>query len=198
RSKVKKSYGMSAFRRNVTGPADAGHFVQTRRRRKTVHFVFAIVWALASMPWSVPAEDLPGRISDGEFWQIVTDFSEAGGRFQLQFMSNEDSLQFVIPALKEGVRRDGVYIGVGTEQNFTYLAALPPKLAFVVDIRRDNMLEHLMYKALFELSTDRADFVSRLFSRKRPAGVDASSTAQALFDAFQPLEPDLTLYEENV
>ena len=113
----------------------------------------------------------PGRLSDAEFWQIVTDFSEAGGRFQLQYMSNEDSLQFVIPALKEKVDRDGVY-GIGfvrTEQNFTYIAALHPKLAFVVDIRRDNMLEHLMYKALFELSTDRADFVSRLFSRKRPA-----------------------------
>jgi hypothetical protein len=113
-------------------------------------------------------------------------------------MSNEDSLQFVIPALKEHVGRDGVYIGVGTEQNFTYLAALHPKLAFIVDIRRDNMLEHLMYKALFELSTDRADFVARLFSRKRPAGVNAGFTAQALFDAFQPLEPDSTLYEENV
>jgi hypothetical protein len=169
-----------------------------RHRRMTVHFVVAIVCALASVPWSAPAEELPGRISDGEFWQIVTDFSEAGGRFQLQYMSNEDSLQFVIPDLKENVRRDGVYIGVGTEQNFTYLAALHPKLAFVVDIRRDNMLEHLMYKALFELAADRADFVSRLFSRKRPVGVDASSSAQALFDAFQPLEPDSTLYEENV
>jgi hypothetical protein len=163
-----------------------------------VRFMLAIVTVLASLPWSARAADLPGRISDAEFWQMVTDFSEAGGRFQLQYMSNEDSLQFVIPALKETVRRDGVYIGVGTEQNFTYIAALHPKLAFIVDIRRDNMLEHLMYKALFELSTDRADFVSRLFSRKRPATVDANSSVQILFEAFQQVASDSALYEQTL
>jgi hypothetical protein len=169
-----------------------------RRRLIVVRFILAIVSVLASLPWSARAADLPGRLSDAEFWQIVTDFSEAGGRFQLQYMSNEDSLQFVIPALKEKVDRDGVYIGVGTEQNFTYIAALHPKLAFVVDIRRDNMLEHLMYKALFELSTDRADFVSQLFSRRRPANLDANASVQILFGAFQQVASDSALYEHTL
>jgi hypothetical protein len=169
-----------------------------RRRLIVVRFILAIVSVLASLPWSARAADLPGRINDAEFWQMVTDFSEAGGRFQLQYMSNEDSLQTVIPALKETVRRDGVYIGVGTEQNFTYIAALHPKLAFIVDIRRDNRLEHLMYKALFELSTDRSDFVSRLFSRKRPPTVDANSSVQILFDAFQQVESDSALCEQTL
>ena len=61
-------------------------------------------------------------------------------------------------------------MGVGPEQNFTYIAVTRPAIAFIVDIRRGNLDLHLMYKALFELSADRADFVSRLFSRKRPAG----------------------------
>jgi hypothetical protein len=160
-------------------------------------FMLALVTVLGSLPWSARAATLPDQISDAEFWQMVTDFSEAGGRFQLQYMSNEDSLQFVIPALKETVHRDGVYIGVGTEQNFTYIAALHSKLAFIIDIRRDNMLEHLIYKALFELSTDRADFVSRLFSRKRPAIVDANSSVQILFDAFQQVVSDSALYEQT-
>src|SRR5262249_15288538 len=112
--------------------------------------------------------------------------------------SNEDSSQFVIPALKGKTQRGGVYIGVGPEQNFTYIAAIQPRLAFVLDIRRDNMLELLMYKALFELSADRAEFVSRLFSRKRPAGVDANASAKALFDAFQSVEPDPQLYDANL
>src|SRR5262249_33769885 len=130
------------------------------------------------------AQGIPNGVSDQEFWRLVSEFSEPGGRFQAEFMSNEDSAQFVIPRLKTA-RQGGVYIGVGPEQNFTYTAALQPKLAFVVDIRRDNTIEHLMYKALFELSTDRADFLSRLFSRKRPAGLDATTTVESLFDAFR-------------
>jgi hypothetical protein len=144
------------------------------------------------------AETLHNTLSDQEFSQIVTSLSEPGGKFQAQVMSNEDSAQFVIPALKQAVRPGGVYIGVGTEQNFTYIAAIRPKLAFIIDIRRDNMLEHLMYKSLFELSSDRADFLSRLFSRKRPAGLDAQSSVNALFDAYQNVAPSLSIYNESL
>ena len=66
-----------------------------------------------------------------------------------------------------------VYLGVGPEQNFTYIAALKPAMVFIVDVRRGNLQLHLMYKALFELSADRADFVARLFSKERPAGLTA-------------------------
>src|SRR5262249_7056079 len=120
------------------------------------HLLAAITALLFISPIANAAE-LPASLSDQEFWRLVTDFSEAGGAFQREFMSNEDSVQFVIPALKQTTRRNGVYLGVGPEQNFTYIAALRPRIAFVVDIRRDNMIEHLMYKALFELATDRAD-----------------------------------------
>ena len=76
-----------------------------------------------------------------------------------------------------------VYLGVGPEQNFTYIAALKPKMAFIVDVRRGNLQLHLMYKALFELSSDRADFIFRLFSRKRPEGLGPKSTADEIFAA---------------
>ena len=75
-----------------------------------------------------------------------------------------------MPALTEAVPRAGVYLGVGPEQNFTYIAAIQPRLAFIIDIRRDNMIEHLMYKALFELSADRAEFISRLLLAKTAGG----------------------------
>ena len=168
-----------------------------RRRFLTLAFVSTLTSVLVFAASWAGAQNLPSAISDQDFWRMVTEFSEAGGVFQQEVMSNEDSSQFVIPALKETARRGGVYIGVGPEQNFTYAAAIQPKLAFVVDIRRDNMLEHLMYKALFERSIDRADFVSRLFSRPRPAGLDANSTVQALFDAYQTVESDAKLYNEN-
>jgi hypothetical protein len=41
-----------------------------------------------------------------------------------------------------------------------------------------------MYKALFELSADRAEFLSRLFSKRRPAGLGPASTVVDLFTAF--------------
>src|SRR5262245_17061595 len=147
---------------------------------------------------SASAADLPVSLNDQEFWRMVTEFSEAGGVFQAEYMSNEDSSQFVIPPLKETTRRGGVYIGVGPEQNFTYVASIQPRIAFVLDIRRDNMIEHLMYKALFELSQDRVVFVSRLFSRKRPQGLNGSSDVKALFDAFAPVETDPRLQDDNL
>ena len=84
---------------------------------------------------------------------------------------------------------DGVYIGVGPEQNFTYIAALRPTVAFIVDIRRQNALELLMYKALFETSDNRVDFVSQLFSRKPATAVEGGATAQELFKAYESGEP---------
>src|SRR4030095_3794093 len=112
------------------------------------------------------SDTLPARLSDKEFWKIITDFSEAGGYFRSDnFLSNEAGYQEVIPVLKKSVRSGGVYLGVGPEQNFTYVVGLDPKMAFIFDIRRQNMLEHLLYKALMEKSSDRAEFLSRLFSR---------------------------------
>jgi hypothetical protein len=169
------------------------------RRVLTFCSVFtAIVTTLSFAASTARAAELPNAITDEEFSRMVTELSEPGGVFQQEFMSNEDSAQFVIPALKETTRRGGVYIGVGPEQNFTYIAAIQPKLAFLVDIRRDNKIEHLMYKALFELSTDRADFLSRLFSRKRPSGLDTRSSVTVLCDAYQAVEADARLFDENL
>src|SRR6202035_445774 len=95
----------------------------------------------------------------------------------------------VVPELLQRTTPGGVYLGVGPEQNFTYIAALKPQLAFIPDIRRGNLDLQLMYKALFELSTDRAEFVSRLFSRKRPAELSPTSTADDLFSAFAKAAP---------
>jgi hypothetical protein len=159
------------------------------------HSVF--IAALLLLITCLNAETLPSILTDREFWHLVTTLSEPGGKFQAQVMSNEDSAQFVIPDLKQTIRPGGVYIGVGTEQNFTYIAAVQPKLAFIIDIRGDNMLEHLMYKSLFELCADRADFVSRLFSRKRPVGLNANSTVKALFDAYQTAEANSTIYDDT-
>jgi hypothetical protein len=108
-------------------------------------------------------------------------------------------MQRVIPDLNRTVRPGRAYLGVGPEQNFTYMAAIRPAMAFILDIRRGNLHLHLMYKALFELSVDRAEFVSRLFSLKRPPGLTTKSTVNEIFTAYNP--PQLRseeLYHQNV
>src|SRR5262245_50060367 len=126
-------------------------------RSRVFKFVYRIRLAIAvalfvyiSTTWS--AVELPVRLSDEAFWQLVTDFSEPDGRFPSDnFVSNELAIQRVLPDLTRERKAKGAYIGVGPEQNFTYIVALQPEIAFIVDIRRQNMIEHLMYKSLIEL-----------------------------------------------
>jgi hypothetical protein len=144
-------------------------------------------------------ETLPARLSDKAYWQLVTDLSEPGGSFRSDnFLSNENAFQTVIPDLKATLPPGGVYLGVGPEQNFTYVVGLRPRLAFIVDIRRGNLDLHLLYKALFELAETRADFVGLLFSRPQPPGLSARSTTKEIFDAYDPVSPSERLYTENM
>ena len=152
----------------------------------------------APAPAAQAPAKLPDRLSDAEFWKLIGDLSEPGGRFQSDnLLSNEVWLQYVIPELLDAAKPGRVYMGVGPEQNFTYIAALKPAMAIIVDVRRGNLQMHLMYKALFEMSADRPDFVSRLFSRKRPAGLTAASSVTEIFAAFATVAPDKELFEEN-
>ena len=104
----------------------------------------------------------------------------------------------MIPELKATLPTGGVYLGVGPEQNFTYIVALRPKLAFIVDIRRGNLLEQLLYKAFVEMSSTRAEFLSRLFARKRPADLPANAPVDVLFAAFAAAAPSEELFKENL
>jgi hypothetical protein len=141
------------------------------------------------------ADTLPAQYTDAEFWRMVTEFSEPGGDYQFEnFVSNEISYQEVLPELSRLAKQGGVYFGVASEQNFTYIDVVRPKVAFIFDVRRQNTLQLLMYKALFEMADNRADYVSFLFSRKRPAGLDTNSTAVALFQAYAEVKPDAELY----
>src|SRR5262245_36635834 len=146
--------------------------------------VLAVAGMLAAAPAARSTAEVPARLSDAEFWKIVQDFSEENGFFRSDnLLSNEIWIQTIVPGLVSALPAGGVYMGVGPEQNFTYIAALKPRMVFIVDVRRGNLHTQLMYKALFELSADRADFVSLLFSRKRPEGLTASSSVQDIFSA---------------
>jgi hypothetical protein len=152
-----------------------------------------------ALRWRGTAPDtLPSRLSDQEFWLLVESFSETDGTFPSDnLVSNERTFQHVVPALRQ-MKRGGVYLGVAPDQNFTYIIALEPAIAFILDIRRGNLRQHLLYKALFELSDSRAEFLSRLFSRPRPKDLNPKASAFELFSAFSRALPDEVLYQENL
>jgi len=170
----------------------------TTRRR--ILYVFASLFVLAlSLPGLRAADSLPTQLTDQEFWKLSSDFSESDGFFRSDnLLSNEVWMQRVIPELLSNIKTPSVYMGVGPEQNFTYITSLRPKMVFIVDVRRGNLDLQLMYKAVFELSADRADFVGRLFSKKRPAGLEKNSPALDIFNAYRGVETSEELYKENL
>ena len=144
------------------------------------------------------AASAPKELTDEQFWNLSKELSEQDGVFRSDnLLSNETSFQYIIPNLLKTAKQGRVYLGVGPEQNFTYIAALKPAMAFIIDIRHGNLDVHLMYKALFELSKDRADFVSHLFSRKRPNGLTEKSSVSDIFNAFMAAEGSKEIYEAN-
>ncbi len=131
------------------------------------------------------AKELPAKLSDQDFWKLSEELSEPGGTFRSDnLLSNELGFPSVIGDLVSRTKPGGVYMGVGPEQNFHYIVAIKPKMVFITDIRRGNLHLQLMYKALFELSADRAEFVSRLFSKPKAAGLDAKSSVTELMNAY--------------
>ena len=59
----------------------------------------------------------------------------------------------------------GVYIGVGPDQNFSYIAGIQPAISFIIDYRRENLLLHHLFRALFLISGSREEYLTMLFSR---------------------------------
>jgi hypothetical protein len=112
------------------------------------------------------------RLSDESFAALVARLSEPGGYFDSDnIISNEASYLQVASQLKKVGVHGGAYIGVGPDQNFSYIALIKPSIAFMLDIRRDNMLEHLLFKSLFELSHNRMEYLCLLFGKPVPANI---------------------------
>jgi hypothetical protein len=129
----------------------------------------AVPRAVAKLP-SVRASTVQTpAIDDSTFAALITGLSERGRYFDTDnLISNESSYLHVIDGLRERDVRGGAYIGVGPDQNFSYMAAIRPRIAFIIDIRRDNLIQHVLFKTLFEMAPTRIEFVSLLFGRTPP------------------------------
>ena len=123
----------------------------------------------ATSPQARRVLDAANAPPDTTFGRLVQELSEAGQFFDTDnLISNEASYLHVLGALRRRGVSGGAYIGVGPDQNFAYIAAIRPEVAFIVDIRRDNVLEHLLFKTLFELAETRVEYLSLLHGRALP------------------------------
>lgn len=147
--------------------------------------------ACASPNPSSNTQNYPQELSNKEFAGLIKTLSEEDPRTytRTNMISNEASYQHIFPGVLRLGSGNGVYIGVAPEQNFTYIAKFRPRLAFIVDIQRKNMLEVLMYKALFEKAETPTKFLQLLFARgyknisdllDAPAGIYDAESASAI------------------
>jgi hypothetical protein len=140
-------------------------------------------------------------ISAAEFSRMVRSFSEEEGNFASDnYISNETGYLYIVEKMKQMGVTGGAYIGVGPEQNFTYIAKIRPEIAFIVDIRRQAIIQHLMYKAIFQMAPDPAHFLSLLFSRPLDAkGAPGRDTPiEAVVEYFADRASPIDVYSENL
>ncbi len=130
------------------------------------------------------------------FSERIGALSEPGGYFDTDnLISNETSYLHAISVLRAHDVTGGAYLGVGPAQNFSYIAAIRPEVALILDIRRDNMLHHLLFKALFAEARDRLDYLCLLTGRAYPSGAQHVDTwtIQQLVDAVDTAAPDAAM-----
>jgi len=142
--------------------------------------------SLESLPWELVSAG-PRVQRDTTFGAHILRLSEPGGYFDTDnLISNERSYLHVAPALRARAG-GGAYIGVGPDQNFAYIALLRPRVAYILDIRRDNLLVHLLFKALFERSPDRAAYLAGLTGRSL-ASHDRDAVSDSIHSAGPPAQ----------
>ena len=157
------------------------------------------VLAAATIPWThqQPQAATNLEVSIEQFGRYIDDWSEPEGYFDSDnFLSNETSYLHVIDQLQK-VKPGGIYLGVGPDQNFSYIVHTRPMLAVITDIRRQNMLEHLWYKAIFAMSSNRLEFLSVLVSREVPRSKPGPSLEQ-IVAAVEQAPTSEKLFQKNL
>jgi hypothetical protein len=166
----------------------------------SVGMALVLVVGASIIPWSVeqPQAAAAVPVSIEQLGRYIDQWSEPEGYFDSDnFISNETSYLHVIDDLHSRVRPGGIYLGVGPDQNFSYIVHTRPMLAIITDIRRQNMLEHLFFKALFAMSANRSQYLSSLLSRER-VNVKPNATLPDLISAVRNASTSDALFSKNL
>jgi hypothetical protein len=156
--------------------------------------------SVAPPPASAPLPSATPAPVPSAFGSLVGSLSEPDGPFfSDNVVSNETSYLQVATALTKAATPGGAYIGVGPEQNFTYIALTRPKVAFILDIRRHNMIEHLLYRAIFGEARTRSHFLALLVGRPWDAASDPGPSApvEAVIAHAEKSPPDEAVFAQS-
>jgi hypothetical protein len=146
--------------------------------RMRPRFSLCLVALVLALWAGSPAASPPLSAQPPAFASWIATLSESGGRFDTDnLISNERSYLDVLPELQQRGIRGGAYVGVGPDQNFSYIAAVRPSIAFIVDVRRDNLLLHLLFKSLFALARTRVEYLALLLGRPVPPELEGWKSA---------------------
>jgi hypothetical protein len=125
--------------------------------------------ARRAAPRDGPLQGAAVALPDSTFARLIARLSESGGYFDSDnLMSNEASYLHVLGRMRALGVAGGAYLGVGPDQNFSYMAQVRPRIAFIIDIRRDNLLQQLLFKSVFTRARNRAEYLALLFGRPLP------------------------------
>jgi hypothetical protein len=167
--------------------------------------VLALLAGASTLPWTheQPLAAADVQVSLQQFRQYMDEWSEPEGYFDSDnFISNETSYLHVIDQLQQRVKPGGIYLGVGPDQNLSYIVHTRPMLAVITDIRRQNMLEHLLFKSLFAMAGNRVEYLSLLFSRQTPrvngaGGGRGGASFQEILDSIRSAKTSEMLFQTN-
>ena len=174
----------------------------SKLRRNAIFLAgFAAVFVIAAttVPWThqQPRAAADVQVTARQFAQYINDWSEPEGYFDSDnFISNETSYLHVVDDLHRRVKAGGIYLGVGPDQNFSYIVHTHPMLAIITDIRRQNLLEHLLFKALFAMAVNRVEYVSVMFSRQTPR-VEPGASLHDVLEAVRAAKTNEDLFQKN-
>lgn len=147
----------------VAGQKRAGRLTPFTRRLVVANLLMILIMSAAASRVAQASKD------HKSFAALSARLSEPGGYFDSDnLISNETSYLHVLGKLRENNVAGGVYMGVGPDQSFSYIAKIRPRMAIMIDIRRDNLLQHLMYKSLFARARNRIEYLCIFFGKPFP------------------------------
>lgn len=132
---------------------------------------------------------------------LIAHLSEPAGSFDTDnLISNESAYLQVAEQLDALPVRGGLYLGVGPEQNYSYIARVRPRWAFILDIRRENLLHHLFFNWIFAVADRPGEYLCHLLSRPCPARLSEAEGASLpeVIAAVERVPPDENTLETGL
>jgi hypothetical protein len=143
-----------------------------------------------------PAAAPPGAAQ--RLGPLIQELSEPGGYFDTDNLISNESAFLSVAEHLDAAGPGGVYLGVGPDQNYSYVALVRPRWAFILDIRRQNMLQHLLFNAFLERADGPLAYLCLLLARPCPAAAVEPWELERGLAVLGAIPPSRESFEENL